>query len=315
MTKLKTNFNEFCKTQINPFILNEKEAEVYNNYSLYINGVTGLLDTKKGVLIRGVVGCGKTTMLKMAQRYKNGIFNLINVNALVEHVDDEGKVPQKYLSKDWCFDDLGSEDISNRYGKKVEALKLIIELRYDLWKYNGIKTHFTSNLSNEELMERYGPRAYDRLKEMCNVIKYPSNESKRGKSSVIPYNNVYKNDTKSKDEIMKDFENSFIKEYNRCLKSKKNTIKDTYGVLYNLLDRKGFIKLSNDDKIELFEQSKKMIQCENLRNKHERIKYKAFLNGEKNKYHTKAVMKSKEIATKQFIDNAIKNNIKLSFDI
>jgi len=62
------------------------------------------------------------------------------------------------------FDDLGSENIANHYGASINIMSEIIIRRYE----KKLLTHFTSNLSIEEIKAFYGMRVYDRLREMVN---------------------------------------------------------------------------------------------------------------------------------------------------
>ncbi len=184
MKNSKKGFRDFCATQIDPLILNDDEQILYDGFGMYLDGLNGALDTSKGLFLQGMVGSGKTIMFKMAQRYpKAFILKMVNC-AIVEENFEAGQDMERYSKGEWCFDDLGAEQKANDYGKAVEVFKRLIESRYDQWKYYGVRTHFTTNCSGDDLVERYGERAYDRLKEMCNVELSPSQESKRGESIV-----------------------------------------------------------------------------------------------------------------------------------
>ena len=121
----------------------------------------------KGILLMGLPGVGKTTILK------NLLYNdteCISTDELVirymhqgiEGVSMNGQlhVPQKLI------DDLGTEALSTHFGNKVDLIGMLIQ---DLYA-KRIPKHFTTNLNMEELTERYGPRVVDRLKEMCYII-------------------------------------------------------------------------------------------------------------------------------------------------
>ena len=233
---MKCNYTEFCRTQIEPFILNDEEKDLYKSVGSYLTGGQTNLDAKKGMFIRGVIGSGKTIMFKMAQRFKekNCKLKFINTEKLSALFEDGQKI-DRYLKDEWVFDDLGTEQKSNNYGKGVEIFKRVIEDRYDKWKYEGLRTHFTSNCSNDLLQEKYGERAYDRLKEMCNVIKYPASTSKRGKSEIKILTTV--NDMPEKTEEQKECElkavmNEIFQELNELYKKKDFKFSDHNGVKY-----------------------------------------------------------------------------------
>ena len=62
------------------------------------------------------------------------------------------------------IDDIGiEEDDYKSYGTSVRLLDLIVEKRQD----SPAATHFTTNLSLEELTEKYGVRTVDRIRGMA----------------------------------------------------------------------------------------------------------------------------------------------------
>jgi len=68
------------------------------------------------------------------------------------------------------FDDLGSEIKASNYGKE-DIFSRILELRYNEFIKKGTKTYITSNLSFEDIKERYGVRVYDRCYQMFNQLE------------------------------------------------------------------------------------------------------------------------------------------------
>lgn len=75
-----------------------------------------------------------------------------------------------YYPEHACFDDLGSEEIRNNYGNLKEVMVDLIQERYDLFLTHGLKTHFTTNLTGDEIKNRYHSRVTSRLKHMCNFL-------------------------------------------------------------------------------------------------------------------------------------------------
>jgi hypothetical protein len=76
------------------------------------------------------------------------------------------------LPKTYCFDDLGFENEAMYYGNQCDVMKEIILSRYDLFESVGMMTHFTTNLSIQELETRYGKNAMSRLEAMVNFIEF-----------------------------------------------------------------------------------------------------------------------------------------------
>jgi len=143
----------------------------------------------KGIVLMGIPGTGKTTIIK---KFLNDIkdakikqikdtnkdsteyriqlkidllrpeYSLKSTNDLVTHYMETGKVP---TSKN--IDDLGTEPIANHYGTTLDVIPFIIQNMYSNNKDFG---YYTTNLSYNELVERYGKRIVERLQEKCYIL-------------------------------------------------------------------------------------------------------------------------------------------------
>lgn len=133
----------------------------------------------KGILLIGSTGCGKSTIFDV---YKSVCQNaqLPNpikgrfVSANDMHLDFNASGSEsirKYFTNDLIIDDFGTEEIASHFGNKVEAVRMVVEQRYLNAKSTGIKTHASTNLTPEEIGNKYGSRVRSRLKEMFNVIR------------------------------------------------------------------------------------------------------------------------------------------------
>ena len=137
------------------------------------------IDTNKGLLLSGPVGCGKTSLMKLlpylAPHKTN--YEIIPTRNIVFNFNAAGfEVLEKYNdTKNYCFDDLGVEPTGCHYTKECNVMGEILLSRYDLFKTRNVKTHITTNLNAEELEARYGSRVRSRFREMMNVIAYDSN--------------------------------------------------------------------------------------------------------------------------------------------
>ncbi|MHB1106490.1 MAG: P-loop NTPase family protein [Lutibacter sp.] len=137
------------------------------------------IDTNKGLLLSGPVGCGKTSLMKLlpylAPHKTN--YEIIPTRNIVFNFNAAGfEVLEKYNdTKNYCFDDLGVEPTGCHYTKECNVMGEILLSRYDIFKTKNTKTHITTNLNAEELEARYGSRVRSRLREMMNVIAYDSN--------------------------------------------------------------------------------------------------------------------------------------------
>lgn len=75
------------------------------------------------------------------------------------------------------IDDLGTEPVEvNNYGTRVTPLLDLLYTRYDAMK----PTIITTNFGEKQLIKYYEARLYDRLREMCEMLYYNSEQSYRG---------------------------------------------------------------------------------------------------------------------------------------
>lgn len=128
---------------------------------------------KKGLLIRGVSGIGKTHLVKCLE---NNELNPILILSMIE-ITDEIKMQGEYEvklgnNKIIYLDDVGTEEpVVNHYGTKISFFKNFIELVY---LKNQNKTFnqlmISTNNSFSEIEERYGFRVRSRCAEMFNII-------------------------------------------------------------------------------------------------------------------------------------------------
>jgi DNA replication protein DnaC len=147
------------------------------------------IDTNKGILLSGPVGCGKTSLMMLLQHlapHKTN-YEIIPTRNIVFNFNASGfEVLEKYNeTKNYCFDDLGVEPTGSHYAKECNVLGEILLSRYELFcqpeRSRRVLTHITTNLNAQELEKRYGSRVRSRLREMMNVIAFSSNSSDKRK--------------------------------------------------------------------------------------------------------------------------------------
>ena len=145
------------------------------------------INLKKGVLLTGPIGCGKTSLMTIFRLMlpKERQFVVRSVREITfEFIRDGYSVIPKYstcsyyqgqgtyLPKTYCFDDLGIESNIKYYGNETNVMGEILLSRYDLFIRQGMLTHATTNLSASELESIYGNRLRSRLREMVNLISF-----------------------------------------------------------------------------------------------------------------------------------------------
>lgn len=144
---------------------------------------------KKGILLQGNVGIGKTLLMKFFQKNKKRCYTVKSCSVIADEFllyskDDEltiedtystpiekplhdpGAFFQKYIG--YCFDDLGTEELKNNFGNKKNVMADIIMAVYNKKDYE--KFHITTNLTAVEIEQRYGTRVRSRIREMFNII-------------------------------------------------------------------------------------------------------------------------------------------------
>ncbi len=129
----------------------------------YIEILKWMQDNKgKGLALFGSLGRGKTIInsfiipILFYQKYKKV---LKPINAI--------SIDNNYFLK-WAhvIDDIGVESMVNDFGTKMDMVAMIIN---DAENY--LKPLFlTSNLSQKELIIRYGIRTIDRIERLCKVV-------------------------------------------------------------------------------------------------------------------------------------------------
>lgn len=151
------------------------------------------IEGNKGFLIQGGVGCGKTSRIELFGRLF-GVF-IFNAKPFCKALSEDNSTgffrnftrtdifeidnpPLRYY--DMIIDDLGTEEREYlTFGNRRDVMDEFLTARYIVFEKLRIKTHFTTNMNDEMLMERYGERDYSRLCEMCHFIKMPGGDRRR----------------------------------------------------------------------------------------------------------------------------------------
>nr|WP_298286811.1 ATPase [uncultured Lutibacter sp.] len=141
------------------------------------------IDTNKGILLTGPVGCGKTSLMKLLTHlapHKTN-YEIIPTRNIVYSFNATGfEILEKYNdTKNYCFDDLGVEPTGSHYAKECNVLGEILLSRYELFchpeRSRRVLTHITTNLNAQEIEKRYGSRVRSRMRAMFNLISFDEN--------------------------------------------------------------------------------------------------------------------------------------------
>lgn len=184
--------------KIPDFIVDEFNKDIIWELCLYFTeDVRCTLDRRKGLMLYGGVGCGKTTLMnffnknqfssyvvypvrEISYEYgKHGSDAILKYKGLLKTSSPEIYFGQKEIGV--CFDDLGTEVDKKYFGNESNVMAEIILNRYDRIKDLQSKTHITTNLNTTELEQRYGYRFRSRCREMFNVVIFEQNAPDRRK--------------------------------------------------------------------------------------------------------------------------------------
>ena len=184
---IKLSFDEtfehylnLAKKMIPKFELNEYNEPIFNILCEYFLSD----EEEKGILLCGPVGCGKTSLMKIFSLNTKSSYQVIScrdvsyefsVNGFdaIDKYSVEIKTSANKFNQNtygFCFDDLGTEDIRQHFGNKVNVLQDVILNRYDKTKKGY--THITTNLTLEQIKIIYGERFLSRMKEMFKMITF-----------------------------------------------------------------------------------------------------------------------------------------------
>lgn len=139
--------------------------------------------TKPGLMLRGYIGVGKTTMMwairSVLRHLLNETMEIVDARHIAE-LGKKGSVEFDELAKKRLLgiDDLGTEPlVVKNYGNDISPIVELLARRYDGRRFTIITTNLTvkkgeNGVEVDELQEVYGDRTFDRIKEMFNEMNY-----------------------------------------------------------------------------------------------------------------------------------------------
>lgn len=158
------------------------------------------IDLRKGILLMGPVGCGKTSLMNIMRfiRPPHEQHLMIATRKIsYDFIQNGYQVIEKYsdhsfrhdadtwIPKHYCFDDLGVENSLKYFGNDCNVMTEILLSRYDYYISHKMISHVTTNLNSNEIEQQYGNRIRSRLREMTNLISFENVKDKRLWSSFM----------------------------------------------------------------------------------------------------------------------------------
>jgi hypothetical protein len=149
---------------------------------------------KKGIMLIGGVGVGKTSIMQMFCSNPKSAYQIISCRNIsneyakygAEVIDNYSKSFQASHPNHWrhdyfgaCFDDLGTETKRKNFGNEANVMEEILLSRYDKKHALAGMTHLTTNLTADQIAEAYGERVRSRLREMMNVFIFNGTKDMR----------------------------------------------------------------------------------------------------------------------------------------
>lgn len=188
----------FVLSQNKNYVIDEGNKEIFEMLCMYFSGDPAFelegMSLKKGIMLFGPIGCGKTSLMKMFAINTFKPFAVVPCRVIADKYSSEGATalnayselaaayPQQNFGHSElgrCFDDLGTEDSKKNYGNEVNVMQDIIYKIYDNELIGDF--HITTNLSGDEIETAYGTRIRSRLREMFNVITFDKSSPDRRK--------------------------------------------------------------------------------------------------------------------------------------
>lgn len=165
-------FRRTAELEIDKFMCSpELEKELGNILEFFFEEES---EYKRGLLLTGTVGQGKSNVFTTVNRIfrlnnlRGRKFNFYTAPMLIQAVYDKDFIPLK--SHHLVIDDFGTE--AGRSEHAVRTMEELIINRYELWKNRNYLTSFTTNLSFDEIFNRYGDRVGDRIRQMTHTINF-----------------------------------------------------------------------------------------------------------------------------------------------
>lgn len=183
-TETIIHYEKKVKEMFPEFVFDKYNREIFERLCLYFSD----LSSKKGILLAGPIGCGKTTLMNVFSLNQKSSYKVVScrnvgfeystkgIEAIEQHIANiesgTNIFGQKIIGK--CFDDLGAENPNiKRFGNEINVMEEIFLSRYDkINSSNYAVTHCTTNLTLAEIKELYGDRVLSRFKEMFNLIAF-----------------------------------------------------------------------------------------------------------------------------------------------
>lgn len=180
---------EFQRSAITALSLYFSNSEIFENLDSKNYSSTGLkFSLQKGLWLWSNPGLGKTLMMQMFSRNKRLCYQVVQCPKIVagyvkdgdQHISHYSQL-KKSLVKEYqnffqeemgiCYNDLGTETpLAKHYGTPINVMESILLDTYEN-RVPFFHRHVTTNLTFDQVKEKYGVRVTDRIKQCFNIIE------------------------------------------------------------------------------------------------------------------------------------------------
>lgn len=162
------------------FQFTDDNLPVIINLIKYATGHESSLDYRKGILLRGEKGLGKTTILKALSRIAVKESQMVRmVMARAENIGNAYKIHGPAIFDTYrvnFIDDILREEKTYSYfGEPLDVIHYLLDQHYHWWQTRGTKLFVTLNGNKKLLKDRYEHRTQECLYDMSNIIHMDGN--------------------------------------------------------------------------------------------------------------------------------------------
>lgn len=167
--------------------------------------------SRHGAGVYGNTGSGKTLIFQLLQRVIRPehprSFMLVETNDLAKAFSNTKigwDVFKRFQDKHVVFNDLGFEPKGKFYKDYCEVMEHFIFERELLFDHKQLRTYYTTNLDDEEILKRYGQRTASRLSKLCHKIylgETQNSKDRRSLKNMMGFPPVYHQVHKSQEEL------------------------------------------------------------------------------------------------------------------
>lgn len=192
--ELKRKFIAAALSICPAFVIDDNNrTDIQNLFNYFLGFSDCNLDLRKGIMLMGTVGTGKTDLMTIFAKF-TGRFRITESRIIVREYMKDGvkglerwsynyELNQHGVSRpkpfELCIDDFGLErEEAGNFGNRQDVMSELMADRYQIFRNQGIKTHAITNLARG-LESKYDERLNDRFREMFNVVKLTGNSRRK----------------------------------------------------------------------------------------------------------------------------------------